>query len=80
MDGNLILLIFFWIANNAFMYRIAYIRGLSDRAKLTKDVAAPVSDTDGAYWKKMYEELAEEWDYEFKVKVTEGEDAQGETT
>lgn len=35
---------------------------------------------DAEYWKRMYSELAEEWDYEFKVKVTEGEDARGETT
>jgi len=36
--------------------------------------------TDAQYWRQKYDELAEEWDYEFKVKVTEGEDARGETT
>ena len=37
-------------------------------------------EEDAEYWRKQYEDLAEEWDYEFKVKVTEGSDAQGETT
>lgn len=37
-------------------------------------------ETDAEYWKRMYEELAAEWDYEFKVKVLKEERERGETT
>ncbi len=62
MDGTMILLIIFWIANNALMYRLGYKRALDDALKLAEEMAAPDHAHDGAYWKIKYEELAEEWD------------------
>ena len=62
MDGNFLLLLFFWVVNNAFMYRIGYTRALNEALKLAEDMHAPVQTEDGAYWKTRYEELAAEWD------------------
>ncbi len=60
MDGNVLLLVIFWMAQLAFTYRMAYNRGLNDRAGLMEDLTAPLEVNDGTYWRKMYEDLVDE--------------------
>lgn len=63
MDWNFMLLIFFWVVNNALMYRIGYTRAFKDAAGViveevlkTKAPEHVDNSGDAAYWRKMYEE------------------------
>ena len=84
MDGNMVLLIIFWVANNVLMYHIGYIRALKEVLKLVEDMHGPIDSGDGVYWKKRYEELVDEFDHAVGPKSFGKEvgrsDAPGETT
>ena len=61
MDWNFFWLVVFWVANNAFIYRIGYARAFKDAAGIIADevlkVPALADDSgDAAYWRKLYEE------------------------
>lgn len=60
MDGNTILLFIFWIANNAFMYRIGYAYAFKEATKIIVEEVEKHEfvepDQDAVYWRKMYEE------------------------
>ncbi len=61
MDGNFILLLLFWLVNNALMYRVGYMRAFKDAAGIIADEvlkapSAAVVDEDAVYWKTMYED------------------------
>ena len=61
MDGNMILLIIFWVLTNALMYRIGYTQAFEDAAgviaeKILNAPSLPADSGDAVYWRKMYEE------------------------
>ncbi len=80
MDGNLILLIVFWVVNNALMYRVGYSRAFKDAADVLADevlntLDRPDDSGDATYWRKMYEDAVN--DIQQELGRT---DAPGETT
>ena len=86
IDGNFVLLVIFWVAQNALIYRIGYTHALKEALKMAKDMHAPAvaEGLDAEYWRRQYEELAEDWgDHELQWKADQAreeyeEDERGE--